>query len=250
MFFLFRTSRAALAAAFVRSKSCPPSAQLAMSLISVGIKRQIHVTLLRVRREEFSKTFKNHFLGEKHMSTLRNTLVFFDQLGVYDVVLPFLLVFSLVFAMLEKTRVFGEEGGQTRKNLNSMVAFCSAFLVVASSQLVAVINETIARTMVLMIMAILFMILLGTFSEDKPLSLKGGWHSSFMWIMFVGIALILLNSLGWLQFAWEYAAYNLNGPIVGSFILLVIVLGFMVWLTSGNKAGGGGHDHKAEGGGH
>jgi hypothetical protein len=179
------------------------------------------------------------------MSTFRNALVFFDQLGVYDVVLPFLLIFSLVFAMLEKTKIFGEEGHgdhkQTRKNLNSMVAFCAAFLVVASSQLVAVINATIAKTMVLLVMSVLFMILVGSFSQDKELFLdKGGWRTMFMIIMFVGIALVLLYNLGWLQFAWVYAANNLSGPVVGSFGLLVIMLGFMIWIASGGK------DHHAE----
>ncbi len=187
------------------------------------------------------------------MSTFRNALVFFDQLGVYDVVLPFLLIFSLVFAMLEKTRVFGMEGHgdhqTTRKNLNSMVAFCVAFLVVASSRLVAVINQTIAHVMVLLVMSIMFMILLGTFNKDQELYLEGAWRTAFMWIMFVGIALTLLYSLGWLQFVWEFAAYNLEGPVVGSFGLLIIVLGFMWYITS-NKTEDHKKEHKTNGGQH
>jgi hypothetical protein len=170
------------------------------------------------------------------MSTFRNALVFFDQLGVYDVVLPFLLIFSMVYAMLEKTRVFGTEdhGGhiRTRRNLNAMVAFCCAFLVVASSQLVAVINQTIAKAMVMLVASILFLILVGSFSKDEELYLKGGWHKSMMIVMFVGIVLILTYNLGWLQFIWAYSANNLSGPVVGSFGLLIIVIAFMIWLTS------------------
>jgi len=186
------------------------------------------------------------------MSTFRNALVFFDQLGVYDVVLPFLLIFSLVFAMLEKTRIFGQEHKDDkhmpRKNLNAMVAFCSAFLVVASSQLVAIINMTIAKTMVFLVMAMLFMILVGVFSQDKELFLEGNWRTAFMWIMFIGISLVLLYNLGWLQFAWVYAANNLSGPVVGSFGLLIIMIGFMAWIASGSSgekakdsSHGGGH---------
>lgn len=175
------------------------------------------------------------------MSTFRTALVFFDQLGVYDVVLPFLLIFCLVYAMLEKTMVLGHEEHNghkyPRKNLNSMIAFCIAFIVVASSQLVAVINATIAKVMVLLVMAVLFMITLGSFSDDKQLSLSGGWKSAFTWIMFVGIALILLYNLGWLQFIYAYSANNLSGPVVGSFALLIIVLGFMFWVTASPKSG-------------
>jgi len=174
------------------------------------------------------------------MSTFRGALVFFDQLGVYDVVLPFLLIFTLVFAMLEKTKIFGmeERDGvkQSRKNLNAMIAFCTAFLVVASSQLVALINMTIAKSMVLLVAAVLFMILVGSFSKDEELFLKGGWSKAFMWIMFLGLALILLYNLGWMQFAWNYAQANLNGPIVGSFGLLIVVIGFMFWVTSSSSS--------------
>ena len=43
-------------------------------------------------------------------STFREVLLFFEQIGIYDVVLPFLLVFTIVFAILEKTKLFGTEG--------------------------------------------------------------------------------------------------------------------------------------------
>jgi hypothetical protein len=181
------------------------------------------------------------------MSTFRNALVFFDELGVYDVVLPFLLIFSLMYAMLEKTRVFGMEGhgdhATTRKNLNAMVAFCTSFLVVASSQLVSVINDTIAKTMVLMVASVLFMVVVGTFSQDKELYLDGAWRKAFMGVSLAAILLILFYNLGWLQFIWMYSAQNLNGPVVGSFGLLIIVLAFMAYIT-GSSSGGG--DHKSE----
>ena len=86
------------------------------------------------------------------MSVFRESLVFFDQVGLYDVVLPFLLVFTLVFGVLEKSKIFGTEktadgknGPYSRKNLNAMVAFCTAFFVVASAQLVSLnpIRETL-----------------------------------------------------------------------------------------------------------
>ena len=57
----------------------------------------------------------------------RGVIVFLEKLGVYDVVLPFLLVFTIVFAILEKTRVLGTDDidGKPwpKKNLNAVVAF-------------------------------------------------------------------------------------------------------------------------------
>ena len=42
-------------------------------------------------------------------SVFRTAIGFLDKLGVYDIILPFLLVFTLVFAILEKTKILGLE---------------------------------------------------------------------------------------------------------------------------------------------
>ena len=69
-------------------------------------------------------------------STFREMIGFLDKIGIYDVVLPFILVFTIVFVILEKTRVLGTETIEgkpyTKKNINAMVAFVIAFFVVGS----------------------------------------------------------------------------------------------------------------------
>jgi len=83
------------------------------------------------------------------VSTFRSVIEFFGDIGIYDVILPFLLIFTIVFAILEKTRIFGTEKIEgeevTKKNINAMVAFVVGFLVVASTRLVSIINETMAN---------------------------------------------------------------------------------------------------------
>src|SRR3989338_8683840 len=89
-------------------------------------------------------------------STFRGVIVFLDKIGVYDVILPFLLVFTIVFAILEKTKILGSEKidgkEHPKKNINAMVAFVIAFLVIASTQLVAVINQVMANVILLLIL--------------------------------------------------------------------------------------------------
>ena len=50
------------------------------------------------------------------VSTFRGALEFFEDIGIYDVILPFLLIFTIVFAILEKTKVFGTEEIEGTKN--------------------------------------------------------------------------------------------------------------------------------------
>lgn len=57
-----------------------------------------------------------------------------NEIGVYDVVLPFILIFVIIFAALQKTRVLGTEeiGGHKygKKNLNLVIAVCIAGMAV------------------------------------------------------------------------------------------------------------------------
>lgn len=166
----------------------------------------------------------------------RGVLTFLDKIGVYDVILPFLLVFTIMFAILEKTKILGTEKIEgkeiTKKNLNSMVAFVVSFLVIASTKLVAVINETMANVVLLLILAISFMLLVGVFFGSKEFTLESypGWTKFFMILMFIGIVLIFLNALDWLKFALALFVYW-DAQWASAIILLLIVLGFMVFIT-------------------
>src|SRR3989337_1536276 len=100
------------------------------------------------------------------VTPFRQVLVFFDSIGLFDVVLPFLLVFTVVFAILEKTKVFGIEEIEgkkyTRKNLNSIAAFVIAFLVIASARLVEIVTTVSANMVVLLLLVVLFLLLVGS----------------------------------------------------------------------------------------
>jgi len=188
------------------------------------------------------ETFKYAQLSERDMSVFEGVLVFFHDVGVYDVILPFLLVFTLVYALLEKTRVFGVErvgeNEYTKKNVNSLVAFCIAFFVVASAQLVAIISEIVANTVLLLILLVCFMLLVGSMERDDPKGFKlSGWTKhAFYVIMFVGILLIFLNALGWLQLAWNYLVLYWDTQFVGMILLLIVLLLIILFVTHTPKS--------------
>jgi hypothetical protein len=173
-------------------------------------------------------------------SVFRDTLMFFERLGVYDVVLPFILIFTIVYAVLEKTKMLGTEKLEgveyTRKNLNGMIALVLAFFVVASTQLVGIINEFIAHAVLLLVMAVLFMILVGSLhTGNKDFTLGKGWKMTFTIIMFVGIMLVFLNAIGWLPIIWEYLFFRFDSVAVSSLVLVAVVVGFIVYITSSPK---------------
>ncbi len=169
-------------------------------------------------------------------SMFRGVISFLDQIGMYDIVLPFLLIFTIVFAIFEKTRILGIEkidGKEyTKKNLNAMIAFVIAFLVIASTQLVAVINQVMAQIVLLLLLAVSFLLLVGVFFGTGEFTLKDypNWIKFFMFFMFIGIVAIFLNSLGWLSYFTSLGS-NWNPEWTSGIIFLIIILGFMYYIT-------------------
>ena len=180
-----------------------------------------------------------------------NAIVFLDRIGIYDVVLPFILVFTIVFAILEKSRVFGTETvkgvSYTKKNVNALVSFSIAFFVVASSQLVQIITKVSSRVVILLLTSVFFLILIGSFSKEGPISLEGEkyYRGLFMAIMFVGIVIIFLSSINtaqgytWLEFSLLWLQANISSGAVASIVILVGMVFFIYFITQAPQAAGG-----------
>ncbi|MEK6822777.1 MAG: hypothetical protein AABY13_03025 [Nanoarchaeota archaeon] len=180
-------------------------------------------------------------------TVLGNVLEFFQRLGVFDVVLPFLLVFTMMFAVLERTRVFGVEGKEekTRKNLNAMVAFVISFLVLASSRLVATVTSISSNIIILVMLGVFFLLTIGAFYEQGKVGKEGlpagGLRTLFIAIMLVGIVVIFLNALTtedgetWWDVSIDYLQTSWDSTVFASIALIVLIIAFVVYLTRESK---------------
>ncbi len=176
-------------------------------------------------------------------SPLANAIEFFHNFGLFDVVLPFLLIFSIVFAILEKTKILGVEGseGRSKKNLNSMVSFVVALLVVASNKIITVLQVAIPNIILLVFVSFCFLLMVGIFAKTGELDLATthpSYYKFFIGLMFAGVLLIFLGSmqtnsgLSWLEYAYRYVMANWGGSVVSSFILLAVVVGAIVYVVN------------------
>ena len=192
-------------------------------------------------------------------SPLGTAIEFFRDFGLFDIILPFLLVFTLVYAILEKTKILGTvklKSGEdvANKNLNSMVAFVIGLLVVATANVVRAINESLPNIILLVVVSFSFLLLIGIFMKSGELdfaSKHAGWYRAFMVIMFIGVIAIFLNSIYVTSEGKEYSLIivllewitkSWSGPVFASIIMLIVVIGAILIITkSGEKS------HKKEG---
>jgi len=171
------------------------------------------------------------------VSAFRNALdTLAQRIGLFDVVLPFLLVFAIVFAALEKSKVFGTskiEGYEyTKKNLNAIVALARAFFVVASSKFVALITNFSAQASLIILFSVVFLMTAGLFFSDGNFfqnieKYKGFW----VWAIFTILVLIFLGALGWLGPVFGFITTHWQDSYVAALILLAIILGALFFIT-------------------
>ena len=101
---------------------------------------------------------------------LENVLTLLTQFGFFRVVLPFLLIFALMYAILMKTGVLGDAANQTWvKGISAVVSMTIAFFVISSTPVVNLMMTFIPQASFIILAAFfLLMILMFVFPGEIP----------------------------------------------------------------------------------
>src|SRR3989338_9164838 len=161
-------------------------------------------------------------------TALGSAIGFLQDFGFFDVILPFLLVFTIVFGILEKTKIFGVEkvGDKEypKKSVNSMIAFTIGFFVIAAKEVVQAIQVSLPQVVLVLIILVSFMMLAGSFMGDKTFSFEDKkWAVFLTLVSFLAVLLIFLNSFGWLDPIMAYIGAN-PGTVAVPTVLVVVVI--------------------------
>jgi hypothetical protein len=99
---------------------------------------------------------------------------FLDDIGGFDILLPFLLVFTLVFAVLQKIKLFGDSS----KKVNAVVALVLGIFFLQNTYLVYILQRFLPNISIILVVFLMFLLLLGVFGGK-------GFTQDFMGIAFV-----------------------------------------------------------------
>src|SRR3989344_6578327 len=114
----------------------------------------------------------------------RDFLNLSEEIGVFEVLLPFLLVFTLSFGVLQKSKILGK-----MKQLNIIVSFVIALLFVRNQILVGLVNRFLPNVSIFMIIILMFLLLVGIFVGKE----HAGWTGNVLGLaFFVSIIFIII----------------------------------------------------------
>ena len=128
------------------------------------------------------------------MASFSQTIAqFMVDVGFLDVILPFMLVFTILFAILQKIKVFGTYNGEPKRNVNAMVSFVVAFFFIASLARVEVLTSIVQKLALILVIAIALMLVTGLWGKEVGF-LKYSWTYV---ILFIILLVIFGTSLKW-----------------------------------------------------
>lgn len=167
-------------------------------------------------------------------------LTIFSNPLFVEAILPFLLVFTLVFAILQKTKVLGDG----KKQIDAIVAGVIGLIVISFSYATGIIISIIPFLAVAAVVILIFMLLYGmTFASGK-FEMHWGIQTAIGIILAIGIIVTVMIATG----AWDYIVGVLNtGADKSAIITNLVFIGLFVAAVAAVLAGGGkGKDEKKD----
>jgi len=177
-----------------------------------------------------------------------NTL---EGFGLTDALLPFLLIFTLIFAILQKVKIFGAD----KKNINVIISLIMGLLVVIphvtqsyppGQDVVEIMNNAIPNVSIVVVAILMVLILIGVLGKRVELgdSSLSGWIA---FIAFLAVGFIFGRAAGWFTYMPNWLRF-LDDPETQALLVVLLVFGILIWLVTkepkkpGKSSGGEGLD--------
>lgn len=158
-----------------------------------------------------------------------NFVYYLDYWGVRDIILPFILIFTIFFAVMQKIKLFGENS----KKYNVALSLAIALMVIVphatglyppEGDVVNIINDSIPEVALLVIVVVLLLMMLGLIGGNAPQKTA---FTSILALVAVGVLVcIFLNSI----FPLPIIMYL--DPSIQALLVILLVFGLIVWFVT------------------
>ncbi len=162
--------------------------------------------------------------------------------GVFDVILPFILVFAIVYAVLHKTKILGQES----KNFNVIISLVMGLSVVVPHVLygtagtepylangfidpVKVINNALPNVSVILIAILMVLLIFGVWGSKVKLG-NNSLSGIIALFAVLSVAFIFGSAAGW----WHIPNWLgfLQNPDTQALIITVLVFAIIIWFIT------------------
>ncbi|MFC1741432.1 hypothetical protein ACFL3V_02765 [Nanoarchaeota archaeon] len=163
-----------------------------------------------------------------------NVIYRLQEWGLSDVILPFILIFTVVFAIMQKVKPLGSET-ERHKPFNVVIALVMALAVIIphvlgyyppDADIVNIINAALPQVSIVLVAILMVLLIVGLFGG------KAEWGSGMSgWIAFGASILIVYifgRSAGWFEYLPDWL-YWLDNPDTQAMLIVVAVFAIIIW---------------------
>ena len=171
-----------------------------------------------------------------NVRTAPQFLVQLEQFGLLDAVLPFILIFAVIFTVSKRANILGQN-----KSVHMLVALVIALLVVLphitgtyppGQDVVNIINSALPNVSLLIVVIVAALILVGMFMKEGQ-GIQGG---GFLAVLSVGAIIYIFGlSAGWWQTTGVFSF--LSNPDIQSLVVIVLVFALVIFLITADSPG-------------
>ena len=157
-----------------------------------------------------------------------------DNWGLSDVLLPFLLIFVVIFAILQKTKILGKN----KKNYNTMFALVLALSVViphvtgrypAGWDVVAILSQALPAISAIVVAVVMLLILIGVWgaeSQWKGNNITGG----IVILSALAVLYVFGAAAGWWR-GWSRLNMYIGSDTI-SILVMILIFGLIIWFVT------------------
>jgi len=151
-----------------------------------------------------------------------NIVYALKDIGLFDVILPFVLFYTIVFALLQRNAVLGTKNGKPRTRINAMVAFVTAFFGIISLRVINITNYLAVYLGVLIVGGLMFVLVMGLAGITRPEKLPG--IKAILFLVFAFTALYAFAMAGFIDMK-KLTGY-ITVPAVIIFVFVIVMYFF------------------------
>ncbi|MFT7615947.1 MAG: hypothetical protein ACI8Y7_000774 [Candidatus Woesearchaeota archaeon] len=170
------------------------------------------------------------------MVTLYDSLFAFDRFGVFDVMIPFLLIFSIFYGILQKVKIFGDESKKTNVIIALSVGLISVFQHFqfrgSKYDVITTMNNALPQVALLLIAVVMLLVVVGLLGRSTKL----GDSSATGFVIFIAIAYILYIFLSEAGLGMYRLPYWLSSSDTWAIVVAVLIFGLVLkFITAEDK---------------
>ncbi len=141
-----------------------------------------------------------------------------------EIILPFLLVFTVIFAILEKTKILGDD----KKQIDAIVGFVIGLLLVVVEPARNVVVGLMPILAIFVVSLLVFLIIYGFAKGGEDVKINGKYIGVVVILAVVVISISLLVLTGHWDSLVNFFKNNTNSNIISNVIFVLIIIGAIV----------------------